>query len=1030
MRKFLIVFLTVVMMISMSLLVACNKTGGDNGGTTDSNQSQSDTEGNTPTDGDKTSGNTGGANTDDEPVQGILTVAQVKSAIDESPNGVEVEFKGVVVGFDSMGYAHVGDSTGIIYVRAKHANLTKGAYVKIKGTGYVYKGSSNYAEYTRQIKDTRIEVEPVSGNAPGVKTAVTLSANDLKISSESADKAKSFHGNLATVTGTVSVGDTKFTYYLLDDQGNRMVAIHHYSLHFANSVENSINKFNALDGKKITITGVIYRLYTAESIWSLQYIYDTLQYTEVGGSGNEQPSICSVCGNAIINQADHAPLACGHTACSGGNHGICSTCGEYLCNGTNHAHASEWCSACGKQILPGETNHGIELDCGHYACMVDTTYGNHIKCAGCDGYMCNSADHNHEQTQTIADIKVLIDQYSDGVQVNIKGIVVGEDSQGYFHVADESGVIYVRAKASNYKVYQGDYVQIKGKGYVYRGSAANPEYTRQIASPNEYYQIEITKIQDGEIPFIKKPVILTASDLQTTQESQDIAKDFHGNLVTITGTVSVGSDKYTYYLLDDNGEKMVGIHHYSMGFYNTTDEYGNYFNALNGQKVTLTGVIYRYFTKENLWTFQYISTVLPTNPDGLVDGVKYEISADGTYAIVKHLACDGFRQEIVIQNEFNGLPVREIDAHSNWQLLKVTIPANVRVIGSGAFEYCLNLREIVIADGSELTTIRPDAFRNTRITQITLPSSLKEVGTRAFKDCEQLKKVYYNGTIDDWAQINFGPECANPMALASELYFGETLFNGNTISISSAVQTIGSYAFYNFKSVTEIILPGTLAQINYGAFEGCSNVVTITMPCAETNFESNGTNSQLGILFGGNAKIPTTLTTVTVIDSTKIPTCYFRGCKSITTVHLPSSITVIEEYAFYECKALSGIWLPSALTIIEGGAFLGCEELESINLPAGLTTIGNGAFRSSGLTEVKIPFETTSIGNGAFAYCANLKTLYIHSQVEEMGISSFESSITMVYFTGKSTWDEMREVNDYYRLIPGTKTYVYSYTLD
>ena len=38
---------------------------------------------------------------------------------------------GEVIGFDSMGYAHVADDSGAIYVRAKHSLLTLGNVVKI-----------------------------------------------------------------------------------------------------------------------------------------------------------------------------------------------------------------------------------------------------------------------------------------------------------------------------------------------------------------------------------------------------------------------------------------------------------------------------------------------------------------------------------------------------------------------------------------------------------------------------------------------------------------------------------------------------------------------------------------------------------------------------------------------------------------------------------------------------------------------------------------------------------------------------------
>ncbi|MBQ3571837.1 MAG: hypothetical protein IJA15_03300 [Clostridia bacterium] len=274
-----------------------------------------------------------------------LTIAQIKTKIDENPSGCEVTFTGVVVGFDSMGYAHVGDETGIIYVRAKHANLTLGALVKISGEGIVYEGSASYPEYTRQIKADGITVELASGNDPTVKEAVIVSSKDLKVSAES-DKSKEFHGNLVTVTGTVYVGSDKFNYYLLDDEGNQLVGLHHYSMHFANSVEDSVNKFNALNGKKITLTGVIYRLYTAQNLWTLQYIYNELEYTVISGGGEScshawldadcyNPKTCSLCGategealghEEVITKAEEP--TCEESGLSAGKY--CSRCDEVL----------------------------------------------------------------------------------------------------------------------------------------------------------------------------------------------------------------------------------------------------------------------------------------------------------------------------------------------------------------------------------------------------------------------------------------------------------------------------------------------------------------------------------------------------------------------------------------------------------------------------------------------------------------------------------------------------------------------------
>ena len=1065
MKKLFTLILTVVMLFSLSAFIACsggkesfgssngtenppivddNSSNSSNGSGSSSNSSNSSSNSSNSSDSssnsssnssngsDSSSNSSNSSSSETQPPEETLSkISEIKSEIDENPLGVEVVFKGVVVGFDSMGFAHVGDETGIIYVRAKHSNLTLGAFVKISGIGYVYKGSQDYPEYTRQIKEEGIIVQIASGEAPKVKEAQTLSVSDLQTQSESVDKSKSFHGNLVTVTGKVLVGDTKFTYYLLDDDGNKMVGIHHYSKRFENSIDDSANEFNALNGKKITISGVIYRYYTKENIWTLQYIYDNFNYTEVETGGGEQPNICPVCNGQIINADDHAPLACGHTACASGSHSVCESCGNYLCNGENHSHSTvgEWCSVCGRQIKEGETDHGVFLDCGHSKCMVGV-YTPHDKCSSCEGYLCDGGDHNHIKTQSVSQVKLLIDQNPNGIAVDFNGVVIGEDSQEYFYVADESGAIYVRVKSRDYNLSVGDYIKVAGKGYVYRGSEAYPEYTRQITSINDYNPIIITKL-DEDPPFVIKPETLNASELKTVSESADISKSFHGNPVQITGTVSVGSDKYSYYLLDENGNKMVGIHHMSQYFSGNTDEYYNSFNALNGQEVTLNGIIYRYYTKENIWTFQYISKADPKVFDeSIVNGVKYEISADGSYAIAVSQSCDDLMQEIEIASEFNGLPVQEIGkrAFLDKHLLRVIIPSSIKTLGAYAFENNYFLREVVIEEKSQLTTIGSHAFKGTAISKISLPACLKTVATDAFIDCSKLEKVYFMGSVDDWAKIDFTSKYSNPMACVSEIYFNGELL-GEKI-ILSAVTSVGSFAFYNFNKVKEILLPKTLANIGYSAFEDCNSLAKITLPCIEIDYYNNGTNSMFGYLFGGNANIPATLKEVYLFGAEELPSNYFRGCKTIVKVNLASEISYIGEYAFYECSLLESVSLSDNTTYIGARAFYGCSALTSIKLPSKLQEIGSRAFGSSGLITVKIPFATKIIGEEVFAYSA-LTTVYIHSGIENLGVGAFGYQLTTVYFTGEKTWEEFEnKVGSFANNIGGTKIYISSYSLD
>jgi len=89
-------------------------------------------------------------------------------------------------------------------------------------------------------------------------------------------------------------------------------------------------------------------------------------------------------------------------------------------------------------------------------------------------------------------------------------------------------------------------------------------------------------------------------------------------------------------------------------------------------------------------------------------------------------------------------------------------------------------------------------------------------------------------------------------------------------------------------------------------------------------------------------------------DMTEIPICCLTGLSSITSITLPSNVTGIGDYAFYDCSGISGtLQLPSSLTSIGSNAFWGCSGLTGrVEIPSTVTSIGASAFRAcSGITD-------------------------------------------------------------------------------
>ena len=173
------------------------------------------------------------------------------------------------------------------------------------------------------------------------------------------------------------------------------------------------------------------------------------------------------------------------------------------------------------------------------------------------------------------------------------------------------------------------------------------------------------------------------------------------------------------------------------------------------------------------------------------------------------------------------------------------------------------------------------------------------------------------------------------------------------------------------------------------AFYGCRGLTSLTIPSSVTSIERGAFEGCSG------------LTSLTIPSSvTSIGWSAFSGCSGLTSLTIPSSVTSIDYYAFYGCSGLTSLTIPSSVTSIGWSAFEGCSGLTSLTIPSSVTSIGERAFSGcSGLTSLTIPSSVTSIGERAFSGCSGLTSLTIPSSVTSIGRGAFGdcSGLTSIY---------------------------------
>jgi len=153
-------------------------------------------------------------------------------------------------------------------------------------------------------------------------------------------------------------------------------------------------------------------------------------------------------------------------------------------------------------------------------------------------------------------------------------------------------------------------------------------------------------------------------------------------------------------------------------------------------------------------------------------------------------------------------------------ITSVSISAQCKVIGEEAFYNCTSLTSVTI--GGSVTTIGDYAFYYcTSLTSVTIGDSVTSIGEDAFYGCTKLTRVNYTGTIDGWAQIEFGSPSANPLCYAHDLYINDVLVT--TANITTATK-ISEYAFYGCDSLMSIVIPDSVTSIGFFAFYDCDSL--------------------------------------------------------------------------------------------------------------------------------------------------------------------------------------------------------------
>ncbi len=312
----------------------------------------------------------------------------------------------------------------------------------------------------------------------------------------------------------------------------------------------------------------------------------------------------------------------------------------------------------------------------------------------------------------------------------------------------------------------------------------------------------------------------------------------------------------------------------------------------------------------------------------------------------------------------------------------------------------LNNKEVTKVELSSATSIAPNSFiRCSAITEVELSDTITSIGAGAFNGCTGLTKLNYTGTIDQWAQIYFGDQYANPIFTTQTWYINNEEVTEIKIEQSTS---ISQYAFVNLRYHIGTNIPITIGDnvtsIGEGAFKNCFAII---------NYE--GTIAQWAqIAFADEYANPCRRYEYFKINNKTLTTITAEDLKNVTS---------ISDFAFYNLGNLQNVTLPSSLKTIGESAFENCSSLKQITLSSGLETLGDSAFANcTNLEEVTFASGTKTIGKRAFANCSSLKQITLSSGLESIGVNAFVgcSKLAKTNFNGTaSQWAQVDFKYDY-----------------